>query len=109
MMNFFKFTDKEAFEQTMTNAGFVRTNQETDTEEFVLHSKEYDIDVVGVIMEEHPTQTQDFVMPEGDVKQVPTYVPIDGYHVNAIFRKGIPESFAEYEIERPNSPVRVFA
>lgn len=101
-MKFLKFADKAAFEQAF--APYMYTDENN-----VQHPPAYidnvAVDVIGII----PVHNGEYTTVDagdGETVEVPVMVDSEGYHVNL---SGPLPQFAEFEVEQPATPYRVFA
>lgn len=101
-MKFLKFVDQAAYELAF-DPYFQVDDQENKIAPSYIDG--IAVDVVGVIPVHNGDYTQ-VDMGDGNVIDVPVMVPSEGFHVNL---SGPLPQFAEYEVEAPATPYRVFA
>lgn len=101
-MMFLKFADKAAFEAAFAPYMVADDNDQLQVPAYI---DDVAVDVVGII----PVATGETTTVEiegGSMIEVPVYTNGEGYHVNL---SGPLEQFAEFAVEPPATPYRVFA
>lgn len=98
---FFRFTDEAAWLTAARTAGFMITitdEEGNETEVLQAYTRDYAIDVVGVITVGGEWDE------EGNELVAPTVLP--GYHIN--YQGALPDGWEQYEVT-PTQPSRKFA
>lgn len=102
---FLKFSSKEEAEVKLDEVGWKFTNPEDNQDYYRVVNCVGDIDIVGEIY------NNDVVFGTND-EGIPVVVSEptkkDGYHVNIILDRELPESLLQFKVD-PTNPYRVFA